>query len=205
MLIIDPMHGLYLGTAKHMLKEVWPRHSGFGDSALHEIQLLVDNTHLPTDLGRIPYKIASSFSNFTSDQFKNWVLYFSVFSLKSHLSKSAYKVWLHFVEACWLYNRPVLTTNELSRAHEKIMKFNREFEKLLGSTEYTTPNQHFHTHLIDCVLDYGPFYGFWLYSFERYNGILGSYHQNQKSVEMQIMRKFLRNQKVKHLPKPKEF
>ena len=32
---------------------------------------------------------------------------------------------------------------------------------------------HLHTHITDCILDYGPVYSFWLYSFERYNGILG--------------------------------
>ena len=31
----------------------------------------------------------------------------------------------------------------------------------------------------------------WLFSFERYNGILGSYHTNNKTVEIQIMRKFM--------------
>ena len=38
---------------------------------------------------------------------------------------------------------------------------------------------------------YGSIYGFWLFSFERYNGILGSYHTNNKTVEIQIMRKFM--------------
>ena len=39
--------------------------------------------------------------------------------------------------------------------------------------------------------NYGSIYGFWLFSFERYNGILGSYHTNNKTVELQIMRKFM--------------
>ena len=34
-------------------------------------------------------------------------------------------------------------------------------------------------------------YGFWLFSFERYKGILGSYQTNNKTVELQIMRKFM--------------
>lgn len=64
---------------------------------------------------------------------------------------------------------------------------------------------HLHTHLIDCILDYGPVYSFWLFSFERYNGIIGEYGTNQRSVEIQLMRKFTANQFVKDLPLPIKF
>lgn len=50
---------------------------------------------------------------------------------------------------------------------------------------------HLHLHLKECVENYGSIYGFWLFSFERYNGILGSYQTNNKTVELQIMRKFM--------------
>ena len=50
---------------------------------------------------------------------------------------------------------------------------------------------HLHLHLKECVENYGSIHGFWVFSFERYNGILGSYHKNSKSVEIQIMRKFM--------------
>ena len=58
---------------------------------------------------------------------------------------------------------------------------------------------HLHQHLSECILDFGPVYSFWLYSFERYNGILGNYTTNQKSVEIQIMRKFLNEMHIKSL------
>ena len=58
---------------------------------------------------------------------------------------------------------------------------------------------HLHQHLSKCILDFGPVYSFWLYSFERYNGILGNYTTNQKSVEIQIMRKFLNEMHIKSL------
>lgn len=65
-----------------------------------------------------------------------------------------------------------------------------------------TPNMHLHMHLLDCVLDYGPVYAFWLFSFERYNGILGDYGTNQRATELQLMRKFTTNQFMKDLPLP---
>ena len=64
---------------------------------------------------------------------------------------------------------------------------------------------HLHTHLPDCVFDYGPVTGFWLFSFERYNGILGDFSTNNKSIELQLMRKFTKYQVVCSLEFPERF
>ena len=59
---------------------------------------------------------------------------------------------------------------------------------------------HLHMHLRECLLDYGPPHTFWCFSFERYNGILGSYHTNKREIECQFMRKFITHQAVHCLP-----
>ena len=64
---------------------------------------------------------------------------------------------------------------------------------------------HLHSHLVNCVLDYGPVHNFWQFSFERFNGILGDFKTNQRAVEMQLMRKFLRDQDIRDLPFPTLF
>lgn len=60
-------------------------------------------------------------------------------------------------------------------------------------------------HLKNSLTDYGPVYSFWCFAFERYNGILGSYHTNNKRIEPQIMRKFFNQQAVQNLGIPDEF
>ena len=50
---------------------------------------------------------------------------------------------------------------------------------------------HFQLHIKECVENYGSMYGFWLFSFERYDGILGSFHANNREVEVQLIRRFL--------------
>jgi len=55
---------------------------------------------------------------------------------------------------------------------------------------------HLHLHLKDCLPEYGPAHAFWHYAFERFNGILGSYHTNNQAIETQLMRKFLREQQI---------
>ena len=69
--IVDPMHNLFLGTAKHFLKSML-----FGSNLIQEtnftlIQDRVNSLVTPSDIGRIPYSIVSGFSSFTADQWKN--------------------------------------------------------------------------------------------------------------------------------------
>ena len=69
------------------------------------------------------------------------------------------------------------------------MSFCKKFEVVFGKHE-VTPNMHMHAHLRDCVLDVGPVYSFWCFSFERYNGILEHLQKTWHSPEIQIMEKF---------------
>ena len=72
----------------------------------------------------------------------------------------------------------------------KLLHFVKEYETINGELAIT-PNMQLHLHLKECVQNYGSIYAFWLFSFELYNGILGSHHTNNKIVELQIMGKFM--------------
>ena len=50
-----------------------------------------------------------------------------------------------------------------------------------------------HLHLAECLYDFGPLHGFWLYSFERYNGLLGKQPTNNRSIELQLIKRFLKD------------
>ena len=113
------------------------------------------------------------------------------------------EVWQNFVMSCVLFCTSVITEGKARLAHTYIIQFCKGFEKLYGS-EKVTPNMHLHTHTLDCILDYGPVYSFWLFSFERYNGLLGDYITNQRSPEIQL-RKFIGDQLVKEIPLSKLF
>ena len=64
---------------------------------------------------------------------------------------------------------------------------------------------HLHIRLADFVMEDGPGYSFWLFSFERYNGILGKYPTSSKSIELHMMRKFARDQDLDDLEFPAEY
>ena len=61
---------------------------------------------------------------------------------------------------------------------------------------------HLHQHIKNCILDYGPIASFWVFSFERYNGFLGKYPTNNRSVEVQIMRWFQKDLHYRSLELP---
>ena len=64
------MHNLFLGTAKHIMKNIWlDEIKPIIPKRLHVvIQDKVDRCEIPSSIGRIPHKIASSFSSFTACQ-----------------------------------------------------------------------------------------------------------------------------------------
>ena len=189
MCIVDPMHNLLLGTAKKMM-EIWKCNDLINEKNMAVIQECVNTFITPHDIGRLPFKIVSKFSGFTADQWKNWVLFYSLPTLKSILPQDHYFCWHKFVLICWLICRRTISAVDVKRADTVIQEFSELFLNLYGKS-YVTPNMHLHHHLALFIEDYGPVYSFWLFPYERLNGVLGSYHTNYHNISVQLMRRFL--------------
>lgn len=172
------------------MMSVWVS-TGIIDKSLYAyIQDKVDAFVAPTDIGRIPSKINSGFSGFTAEQWRNWTIIFSLCSLKEIIPHKHYDCWLLlFVKAVHILCRRQITIPELNKGDALLIEFCQLFERLYGKEHYTI-NLHLHAHLKECILDFGPVYSFWLFSFERLNGILGSYHTNCHDISLQLMRRF---------------
>ncbi|CAG2254157.1 unnamed protein product [Mytilus edulis] len=203
MSIVDPMHNLYQGTAKKIIK-IWLELKILLPEQLIEIQERVDSVNAASNIGSIPRKIASSFGGFTADQWKNWTNIFSIFALIDILPSDDLEVWREFVLASHIITSKFITEPDIRRFEKHILKFCRSFEQLYG-TDKVTPNMHLHCHLASCVRDFGPVYSFWLFSFERYNGHLGSLPNNSRAIELQIMRRFTRDAYVNSIELPDNF
>ena len=204
--IVDPMHNLFTGTAKHVMRNIWLDSDKplLDKNDLLQVQEKLDKVKVPASVGRMPKKIRNNYGGFTADQWKTFTVIFSIYSLWNILPKDDLELWREFVLACSYLCASVITDAKAMLAHTHLLNFGKRFEELYGK-ETVTPNMHLHTHLLDCVLDYGPVYAFWLFSFERYNGILGEYGTNQRAVEIQLMRKFTSNQSMKDIPHPDLF
>ena len=158
-------------------------------------QRRVGELHVPSGLGRLPIFSEASLSSWTADRWKNWTSVYSTLALMGVLPSAHFNCLLLFVEACQILTLRSIRSDQLDRAHQCLLAFCKKFEQLFGS-ECCTPNMHLHLHLKEVFLDFGQAYDFWLYSFERYNGILGDYSINARTIESQLIRRFLLSQVI---------
>ena len=193
MLIIDPMHNLFLGTAKRM-KTIWMDNQQplLTHAQIQTIQDRVNDMHVPSDIGRIPRKVETKFSGFTADQYKNWVILYSIPCLYGVLADEHIDCWRPFVLACRLLCKRAVSEADVNLADLLLLQLCQRIERLYGKNAIM-PNMHMHLHLKNTILDYGPVYSFWLFSYERYNGILEHQPTNNRSIEIQLMSRFIRD------------
>ena len=203
MLCIDPMHNLFLGTAKHMIN-LWIDHEVLSRAQFASIQEVTDSIVVPSDIGRIPHKIESGFSSFKADQFKTWVNIYSIPVLFNSMAIEHLECWRLFVLACRILCKQTVSVVEVDLADALLNRFCLRVESLYGNRSIT-PNLHIHGHIKDVLLDYGPVHEYWLFSFERYNGLMGKQPTNNKEIEPQLMKRFLKDSEVNNLKFPQEF
>ena len=85
-----------------------------------------------------------------------------------------------------------------------LLQFCKRTQRQYGDETIST-SMHMICHLKECILDYGPLHEFWLFPFERFNGILGQLPHNNKLIEVQLFRRFLKDQYAKAIPHPTMF
>ena len=155
---------------------------------LKEIDSRMNRLKLPTDLGRIPHSMSSGYKRTRGDDWKTWLLVYSLYCLKGIIPNSYYNMWTTFVLACKLITKRQIQVNDLERAHDLFVLYANKYVELFGK-EKCTFNIHLHLHIKECILNFGPIYAYWCFSFERFNGILGSYHTNNHDISVQVSNK----------------
>lgn len=143
---------------------------------------------VPSNIGRLPQNITSNHGSYTAEQWKNWTLLYSMFVLKDVLDDKHLKCWQTFVLACKYLTKPIVSVCDVTKADLLLTKFGKLVENVYGNAT-VTPNMHLHCHLKDVIIDHGPITAFWCFSFERYNGIMGNVITNNRSLELQLMRR----------------
>lgn len=173
--VVDPMHCLFLGVAKWIIKSIFVNQKKLSMEQLRVAQDRMNHFDLPSDIGRIPAKIAignDGFSNLTADQWKTFIMVYSTTVLWDMLDSNDKKILGHFVRACNLLVARFITEDDLKEAQERLKDMAYLIEHEYGP-EFITSNIHLALHIPDCCRDYGPIYSFWLFPFERLNGYIG--------------------------------
>ena len=86
--IIDPMHCLFLGISKWIVKQIWINEGILTSNDLRSIQKIINQIQVLANLSQIPGKIdfREWFSNFTVNQWQNFIMIYVTVSLWDHLS-----------------------------------------------------------------------------------------------------------------------
>ena len=163
--IIDPMHCLFLGIARWIVKRIWIEEGVLTPNSLKQIQRKMNEFQIPSDLSLIPGNIyaGKGFSNFTADQ---WRIFFTInatVSLWNHLSPTDRKILTYFVRICTILVSRIMKVNLLNEAHQILIKLVKLIEETYGCDKIT-PNLHLSLHLCECSIDSGPLYAFWCFS-----------------------------------------
>ncbi|GBC18984.2 hypothetical protein GLOIN_2v1775288 [Rhizophagus irregularis DAOM 181602=DAOM 197198] len=197
---VDPMHCLFLGIAKWIVKRIWIDGGILTPNSLNKIQKKMDEFQIPSDLGRIPGKIHSGegFTNFTADQWRIFFTIYSTVSLWEHLSDVDRRILNHFVRVCSILVNRILESNLVDEAHRSLIEIVKLIENHHGRDKIT-PNLHLSLHLRDCSSDYGPLYAFWCFSFECMNGILGSLPNSNRKIESELMRRLMFDKQIENI------
>ena len=195
--VIDPMHCLFLGLAKNII-QVWKDKGIVQPNQMKLLQEKVDSIIPPSKVGRIPRKIGTGFGSFTADEWKNWIVIYSLFALHGVIGEAHFKCWCLLVQSCHILLQPVISKRQVEQAHTYLVEYCKSFESLYGP-EHCTPNMHMCCHIKDCLLDFGPLSAFWCFPYERYNGLLEGMSKSWVSPEKQMFLKFIGMQKIKQL------
>ncbi|TFY72264.1 hypothetical protein EVG20_g747 [Dentipellis fragilis] len=89
---------------------------------------------------------------------------------------------------------PTITDQAIDEAEHLIRAYCRELVHLYGP-DIIRPNHHYATDVPDCMRDFGPLHGFWMFLFERLNKILKSYNSSNHAggqLEVSFFREFHR-------------
>lgn len=97
--VIDPMHNLFLGTAKKVFK-LWVERYILSKKKLEKVESRLEEVNSFTDIGRIPTHISGNYGVFSAAEWKNWTVTFSLYALCGILPEEDYRCWEQFVIAC---------------------------------------------------------------------------------------------------------
>ena len=62
--------------------KIWCENDLLTTANLRTVNECLEKVEAPSDLGHLPGNIRSNYGGFTADQWKNWVLYYSMYTLE---------------------------------------------------------------------------------------------------------------------------
>lgn len=165
--VADPLHLLELGVMKRLLigwksgNMACPK---WDDTELSEINALLVKIKTPREINRCARSL-QIFSFWKGQEFRNFLIYFSVVALKKHLSSRYYNHFLKLFCAVRLASSDKYLDSNVGLIKLLIDDFLVEFKSIYGP-QFMTSNIHNLLHLIDDVSRFGTLSSISAYPFE---------------------------------------
>ena len=184
----------------HLLENAAKPLSILSKKHLIHLQSFMTRCSCPSDIGRIPGKIASSWNEFKASEWTNWMCIFCVPAMRElmHLDPPAARPVLLLEDHLTLLatmqkvavtlQKYVIRESEIRVVEGHLLTILKETERLFGA-QAIKPNMHQSQHLGQMLRDYGPPAGWWCNSYERYNGLLAAVPRNPAFMEICTMRR----------------
>lgn len=188
---INPMHCVFSGVVKKMM-ELWfdKRHRKriFSmHNKVKEVDKLMLSIKPPNFITRRPKPIETQFSYFTTAEFKNFCLYYSIPILKKiGMEIARFHHYALFVDAIYILHKDEITYADLVTATNFLDKFVANFAFFYG-IEFMSYNVHALLHLGECVRNLGPLFESSCFPLEALNGIIKAWIKGSRYAHLKIL------------------
>lgn len=186
--VIDYMHGVCLGVMRQLLTLWFDKKNNAETFSYYSAKERVNNVLMniqPTlFVSRVP-RTLNELNNWKSSEFRNFLLYWSIPSLRHILSNEHFIHFCLLARSIFILSKEGITPQELETADTALLLFVELFESLYGK-KYMTLNLHQLVHLTDCVRHTGPLYVNNCFIFEDFNGFIVKHIHGTQGIDTQL-------------------
>ncbi|KAF5384761.1 hypothetical protein D9615_001059 [Tricholomella constricta] len=227
---LDFMHNIFLGLICHFFSQVlFAAHmfsgAGGNNSPKQRFEDLINRVRWPSHITRLPKNMGENQSLKKADEWRRLLtitpvlLWYSWRDVNDSIPNSTPRVspnevitTTHSRNRRELYSASLLlcvgvrllatrtiTLSQARLGQEFLVQFCRA---CLGLGISLVINHHLSTHFFDMIRRFGPIYGWWLFAFERFNGMLEKVNHNGKDggkMEVTLLRNWAQTQLIYEL------
>ena len=146
-------------------------------------------------------KAQQRLAKLTADEWRTWCVVYSQSVLRSlpQPQTETKRNWDHlicawdqFVSGVRVITTYSITVKNLKEAQLNFQQHCNLVQQVWGA-KFIKPNHHHLMHIPQCITNFGPSH-VWVFAFERYNGFLSRFPSSQRTVELEMMKRFMSQQ-----------
>ena len=124
-MVVDPMHCLFLGIGKWIMKQCLLYHDKLSKDQLTILEKHMSNIKVPSEISRIPSKVtrgSEGFNWFTADQWRIFYQVYAISCMCDMLKLEDKEIIFNFDCACNSLISRIVKQNDLDEAYNRLIK-----------------------------------------------------------------------------------